>query len=126
MANQKNVLGSTLKLCCGNTGYTREGFCYVPEGDIGNHSVCAIVTEEFLQYSLSRGNDLISPNPLYQFKGLKPGDKWCLCAMRWREALFMEVAPYIDLEATNEAALEVIPLETLQQYSHKNMPARAT
>jgi hypothetical protein len=120
MANQKNVLGTTLKLCCGNTGYTREGFCYVPEGDIGNHSVCAIVSEEFLNYSLSRGNDLITPNPMYQFKGLKAGDKWCLCAMRWREALNMDVAPKIDLEATNEAALTIIPLETLQQFSNKN------
>lgn len=120
MANQKNVLGTTLKLCCGNTGYTREGFCYVPEGDIGNHSVCAIVSEEFLKYSLSRGNDLITPNPMYQFKGLKPGDKWCLCAMRWREALNMGVAPKIDLEATNEAALSVIPLETLRQFSYKD------
>jgi uncharacterized protein (DUF2237 family) len=120
MANQKNVLGTTLKLCCGNTGYTREGFCYVPESDAGNHSVCAIVTEEFLQYSLSRGNDLISPNPMYQFKGLRAGDRWCLCAMRWREALSMDVAPSIDLEATNEMALSIIPIETLQLYSHTN------
>jgi uncharacterized protein (DUF2237 family) len=119
MANQKNVLGTTLKLCCGNSGYTREGFCYVPEGDVGNHSVCAIVTEEFLNYSLSRGNDLITPNRMYQFTGLKPGDKWCLCAMRWREALYMEVAPKIDLEATNTAALSIIPMETLKEYSHQ-------
>jgi uncharacterized protein (DUF2237 family) len=123
MANQKNVLGTTLKLCCGNTGYTREGFCYVPHADIGNHSVCAIVTDEFLQYSLSRGNDLISANPMYQFSGLKPGDRWCLCAMRWREALSMEVAPKIDLEATNEAALSIVPIETLQLYSHLNTPS---
>lgn len=120
MANQKNVLGTTLKLCCGNSGYTREGFCYVPEGDAGNHSVCAIVTEDFLNYSLARGNDLITPNPRYQFEGLKPGDKWCLCAIRWREASYMDVAPKIDLEATNEAALSIIELETLIEYSHKN------
>ena len=119
MANQKNVLGGTLKLCCGNTGYTREGFCYVPEGDVGNHSVCAIVSEAFLNYSLSRGNDLITPNPLYQFQGLKPGDRWCLCAMRWREALYMDVAPKIDLDATNESALNIIPLDVLEKYSHK-------
>jgi uncharacterized protein (DUF2237 family) len=120
MANQKNVLGTRLKLCCGNTGYTREGFCYVPDNDVGNHSVCAIVTEEFLQYSLARGNDLISANPMYLFEGLKPGDRWCLCAMRWREALYMEVAPKIDLEATNESALSIVPMETLQLYSHLN------
>ena len=83
MANQFNVLGTRLKLCCGNGGYTREGFCYVPESDLGNHSVCAIMTDDFLQFSKSQGNDLISPNPLYDFEGLKAGDKWCLCAVRW-------------------------------------------
>jgi uncharacterized protein (DUF2237 family) len=92
---------------------------HVPEGDVGNHSVCAIVSEAFLNYSLSRGNDLITPNPLYQFQGLKPGDRWCLCAMRWREALYMEVAPKVDLEATNESALNIIPLDVLEKYSHK-------
>ena len=119
MANQKNVLGTTLKLCCGNSGYTREGFCYVPESDIGNHSVCAIVTEEFLSYSMAQGNDLTTPNPMYEFEGLKPGDRWCLCAMRWRDALYMGVAPKVDLEASNEAALSIIPLETLKGYSHR-------
>jgi len=117
MANQKNVFDRPLKLCCGNTGYTREGFCYVPPNDYGNHSVCAIVTQAFLQYSLSRGNDLISPNPRYDFAGLKAGDRWCLCAIRWREALSMNAAPKIDLEATNIKALEVIPMETLLEYA---------
>lgn len=119
MANQLNVLGTRLQLCCGNTGYTREGFCYVPEGDYGNHSVCAIVTEAFLAYSLDRGNDLISPNPMYQFAGLKPGDKWCLCASRWREALLFNVAPPVVLEATNIKALEMIDLDTLKAHAYE-------
>lgn len=118
MANQLNVYGKPLKLCCGNTGYTREGFCYVPQSDIGNHSVCAIVTKEFLEYSLARGNDLITPNPIYQFAGLKPGDRWCLCVSRWREALAMDCAPPIDLEATNAAALKIVDLETLEEYKY--------
>ncbi len=117
MANQKNVLGTTLKLCCGNSGYTREGFCYVPEGDVGNHSVCAIVTEEFLNYSLSRGNDLITPNRMYQFKGLKPGDKWCLCVSRWKEAEKANCAPKVALNATHELALKFVSLALLKEHA---------
>lgn len=118
MANQLNVLGTRLQLCCGNTGYTREGFCYVPKHDRGNHSVCAIVTDEFLEFSLSQGNDLITPNPMYQFSGLKHGDKWCLCAIRWYHALAANVAPKVVLEATNQRALEIIPLETLKAHRY--------
>jgi uncharacterized protein (DUF2237 family) len=119
MANETNVLGSPLKLCCGNTGYTREGFCYVPNSDFGNHSVCAIMTDEFLQYSKAQGNDLITPNPMYDFKGLKAGDKWCLCAIRWFQATAVNLAPPVVLEATNSKSLEVIPLETLQAHAYQ-------
>ncbi|MDM7859032.1 DUF2237 domain-containing protein [Alteromonas sp. ASW11-36] len=117
MPNARNVLGEPLQLCCGNTGFTREGFCYVPTSDVGNHSVCAIMTDEFLTFSQSRGNDLSTPNPMYDFPGLKAGDRWCLCAGRWLEAHQAGVAPKVILAAVNEAALSVIPLEVLQQYA---------
>jgi uncharacterized protein (DUF2237 family) len=118
MANEKNVLGNTLQLCCGNTGYTREGFCYVPASDYGNHSVCAIMSDEFLAYSKSLGNDLITPNPMYDFPGLKEGDRWCLCASRWYQALAVNAAPPVILEATNVKALDIIPLETLKEHAY--------
>ena len=117
MANAKNVLGGALQLCCGNTGFTREGFCYVPTSDIGNHSVCAIVDDAFLQFSRSRGNDLITPRPEYQFPGLQAGDRWCLCASRWEEAYQAGLAPKVKLEATHEKALEVIPLAWLEAHA---------
>lgn len=116
MANQKNVLGGTLQLCCGNTGFTREGFCYVPPGDFGNHSVCAIMTDVFLQFSKAKGNDLITPRPEYQFPGLKAGDRWCLCASRWQQALQAGIAPLVNLQATNQACLQLIKLEDLKMY----------
>jgi uncharacterized protein (DUF2237 family) len=117
MPNEKNVLDQPLKLCCGNTGFTREGFCYVPAGDHGNHSVCAIITEKFLEFSKSRGNDLSTPIPEYQFAGLKEGDKWCLCAARWQEAFHANCAPKIVLSATNQACLAIIKLEDLKTHS---------
>jgi len=120
MANEKNVLGTPLKLCCGNAGFTREGFCYVPSTDFGNHSVCAIMTDEFLQYSKSLGNDLITPNPMYDFPGLKDGDRWCLCASRWQQALAVNAAPPVVLEATNLKALDIIPLETLKDHAYQS------
>lgn len=120
MANQLNVLGTRLHLCCGDTGYTREGFCYVPESDIGNHSVCAVMTDEFLAFSKAQGNDLITPNPLLDFNGLKAGDKWCLCAIRWRHAITANVAPPVVLEATNQKALEVISLDLLKEHQYLN------
>ena len=119
MANEKNVYGRPLQLCCGNTGFTREGFCYVPNADIGNHSVCAIVDEPFLAYSVERGNDLVTPRPDMMFPGLKPGDRWCLCAARWLEAYHAGVAPRVNLDATNEKALDLISLETFEVYSSK-------
>ncbi len=117
MPNARNVLGEPLQLCCGNTGYTREGFCYVPTSDVGNHSVCAIMTDEFLTFSQIHGNDLSTPNPMYDFPGLKAGDRWCLCVGRWLEAQQAGVAPKVILAAVNEAALGVVPLEVLQQYA---------
>ncbi|RDV25635.1 DUF2237 domain-containing protein [Alteromonas aestuariivivens] len=117
MANAKNVYGEPLQLCCGNTGFTREGFCYVPDSDYGNHSVCAVVDAAFLQFSYSSGNDLVTPNPQFQFPGLKPGDRWCLCARRWLQAYEAGVAPRVRLAATHEKALDVIPLALLEQYA---------
>jgi hypothetical protein len=117
MANELNVLGQPLKLCCGNSGFTREGFCYVPSSDHGNHSICAIVDEAFLAFSKSRGNDLTTPMPQYQFAGLKAGDKWCLCAARWLEAYHANCAPQVVLAATNKACLEVIELSFLKRYA---------
>jgi uncharacterized protein (DUF2237 family) len=119
MANEKNVLGGPLQLCCGNTGFTREGFCYVPNSDYGNHSVCAVMTDEFLSYSKAAGNDLITPNPMYQFAGLKAGDKWCLCAVRWQQALAIKAAPPVILEATNYKALEIIDIDQLKAHEYQ-------
>jgi uncharacterized protein (DUF2237 family) len=117
MANALNVLGKPLKLCSGNTGFTREGFCYVPPSDIGNHSVCAVMTDEFLAYSQAQGNDLITPRPEYEFPGLKAGDRWCLCAGRWLEAEQAGCAPKVMLGATNAESLSVVPLEKLVAYA---------
>lgn len=117
MANAKNVLGEPLQLCCGNSGFTREGFCYTPVGDFGNHSVCAIVTNEFLEYSRAAGNDLITPRPEYDFPGLKAGDKWCLCASRWVEAFMDGVAPKVVLAATNATSLKLIRLDDLKAHA---------
>lgn len=117
MANAKNVYGRPLQLCCGNTGFTREGFCYVPESDSGNHSVCAVMSDEFLQFSLRQGNDLITPWPSMQFAGLLAGDRWCLCAERWLQAYAAGVAPKVRLEASHEKALAVVPLAILEAYA---------
>jgi len=117
MANEKNIFGKPLMLCCHNGGYTREGFCYVPNSDFGNHSVCAIMTDEFLAFSLARGNDLITARPEYSFPGLKAGDKWCLCASRWLEAERADVAPPVILNACNEACLKIIDLDVLKAYA---------
>lgn len=117
---QLNVLGTRLELCCRNAGFTREGYCYVPESDFGNHSVCAVMTDEFLQYSKAQGNDLITPNPAYDFAGLKAGDKWCLCVIRWKHAVTAKVAPPVALESTNQKALEVVSLDVLKEYQYSH------
>jgi uncharacterized protein (DUF2237 family) len=116
--NAKNVLGTKLESCCFDplTGYFRDGFCHTNFQDVGTHVVCAQITDEFLQFTLSRGNDLITPAPHYNFKGLKAGDFWCLCAMRWLEAHEAGVAPQIKLESTNSKTLDYIDLKTLKKY----------
>lgn len=114
-----NVLGGPLEACSFSplTGYFRDGCCNTDENDSGTHVVCAKVTAEFLAYSLARGNDLITPRPDYRFAGLKPGDRWCLCARRWSEALSAGVAPPVCLEATHAKALELVSLEQLRQHA---------
>tara|TARA_B100000427_G_scaffold131381_1_gene109287 strand:- start:77 stop:448 length:372 start_codon:yes stop_codon:yes gene_type:complete len=111
----KNVLGTDLK-CCGTkpiTGYFRDGFCRTDQSDQGRHVVACIVDERFLDYSQSVGNDLSSPNPMYNFPGLKPGDRWCVCALRWKEAFEDGFAPKVVLEATHEKSLDYIKIEDL-------------
>ncbi len=117
----KNVFGEPLIPCSLDplTGFFRNGCCETGPEDVGTHTVCAVVTREFLEYSKKMGNDLISPRPEYRFPGLKPGDKWCLCALRWVEAWKAGVAPPVVLEATNEATLQRIPIDILISHAWK-------
>jgi uncharacterized protein (DUF2237 family) len=112
----RNVLGSALVPCSYDplTGYFRDGCCNTDAYDQGSHVVCAKVTQAFLDFSLKRGNDLITPRPEHRFAGLQDGDRWCLCAMRWKEALDAGVAPPVVLECTHIKALEFVTLEQLQ------------
>lgn len=114
-----NVLGTELAPCSTHppTGFYRDGCCKTGPGDVGLHIVCAQVTDEFLQFSKSRGNDLMMPNPAMQFPGLKDGDRWCLCIERWKEALEEGVAPPVVLEATHISALEFVTLEELKTHA---------
>ncbi len=111
-----NVLGTTLVPCSYDplTGYYRDGCCHTDDHDQGSHVVCAKVTKAFLDFSLQKGNDLITPRPEHRFAGLQDGDRWCLCAMRWKEALDAGVAPPVVLECTHAKALEFVTLEQLQ------------
>jgi uncharacterized protein len=111
-----NVLGTELRPCSYDplTGFFRDGCCHTREDDVGTHVVCARVTQEFLDHSLRRGNDLVTPRPEHRFRGLKPGDRWCLCAVRWRQAFQAGVAPPVVLEATHEKALSLVPLSELK------------
>ena len=111
-----NVLGTTLVPCSYDplTGYYRDGCCHTDDHDKGSHVVCAKVTKAFLDFSLQKGNDLITPRPEHRFAGLQDGDRWCLCAMRWKEALDAGVAPPVVLECTHAKALEFVTLEQLQ------------
>ena len=115
---QLNVFGNDLELCCLKpvTGVYRDGFCNTGNNDIGTHTVCAIVTDEFLLFSKKTGNDLTKDIPIYNFKGLKAGDKWCLCALRWVEAYKNGCAPKLLLESTNIRTLDFVSLEELLQY----------
>ncbi len=119
MSETKNVLGGLLEVCCTNpmTGFYRTGYCETGLGDGGLHVVCAKVTAEFLQFTRQQGNDLSTPVPAYQFPGLKPGDRWCLCASRWKEALLAKVAPPVILSATHINTLAIIPLAVLQEHA---------
>lgn len=115
----KNVLGTDLQLCSSypRTGFYRDGRCETGPDDRGRHMVCAVVTEAFLEFTLQRGNDLITPRPDYNFPGLNPGDRWCLCALRWKEALEAGFAPPVVLEATHAATLDYVPFADLQRHA---------
>ncbi|PSP17399.1 MAG: DUF2237 domain-containing protein [Cyanobacteria bacterium QS_8_64_29] len=119
MADAKNVLGESLEICCTSpmTGFYRDGKCNTGAGDMGVHVVCAQVTAEFLEFSKSRGNDLTKAVPGFEFPGLQPGDRWCLCASRWQEALEAGVAPPVILSATHASALEHVSWAQLKQYA---------
>ena len=120
-SDQQNVLGMALQPCSTDpqTGYLRDGYCHEHPQDRGCHELCAVVTEEFLEYSNAQGNDLITPRPEFDFPGLEPGDRWCLCVGRWVEAEREGVAPPVVLEATNESALSRVSAETLREYAHE-------
>lgn len=114
-----NVLGETLRSCSTDpmTGFYRNGCCDTSAADQGSHTVCAVMTEEFLAFSKYLGNDLSTPRPEFQFPGLKPGDQWCLCASRFMQAHHEGVAPKVQLASTHSAATKVVPLEILQSYA---------
>lgn len=122
MEQQLNVFGKAIKPCCTDpiTGFYRDGFCHTGHEDSGIHTVCILVSEEFLEYSKYRGNDLSTPKPEFDFPGISPGDKWCLCAGRWVEAYMQGVAPLVDLEATNEETLAIVSIETLERFDFRN------
>ncbi|MFA7335835.1 MAG: DUF2237 domain-containing protein [Candidatus Obscuribacterales bacterium] len=119
MSVVKNVLGTNLEPCCENplTGFFRDGYCSTSPEDQGVHTVCALVTDEFLEYSKAQGNDLSTANLRYGFPGLKAGDTWCLCAARWKEALEDGMAPQVVLAATHQATLKIVSLEQLQAHA---------
>ena len=115
----KNIYGDPL-IACGTdpmTGFFRDGCCNTGPMDAGTHTVCAVMTEAFLRYTKSKGNDLETPIPAYQFPGLKPGDRWCLCVTRWKEALDAGCAPRVILEACHANTLRIVTLEELEQHA---------
>jgi uncharacterized protein len=115
----RNVLGGELQPCSYDplTGFFRDGCCNTREDDVGTHVMCVKVTAEFLRYSKERGNDLSTPRPEYRFRGLNPGDRWCLCATRWVQAFEAGMAPPVVLEATHERALDHVPIKTLKTFA---------
>ncbi|MEH1853039.1 MAG: DUF2237 domain-containing protein [Nostoc sp.] len=119
MTDAKNVIDGNLEACCTSpmTGFYRDGFCRTGGQDFGSHVVCAQVTSEFLEFTKSQGNDLSTAVPDFNFPGLKPGDRWCLCASRWQEALEAGVAPPVILSATHARALEVVSLDELKKHA---------
>jgi len=118
-SSARNVLGDPLASCCERplTGFYRDGYCHTGPQDIGSHTVCAQMTAEFLDFSLATGNDLSTPRPEFDFPGLRPGDRWCVCVARWREALDAGVAPPVLLTATHERALDVVSLAELRAHA---------
>jgi len=119
VSDARNVLGGLLQVCGVSplTGFARDGICHTGLQDIGSHTVCVQMTEAFLDYSLQRGNDLVTPVPEYDFPGLKAGDRWCVCAARWLEAAEAGVAPPVILDATHERALRKVSLADLQYHA---------
>ena len=119
----KNIFGEKLIICSKSplTGFFRNGCCDTDNSDLGMHTVCVIVSKEFLLFSKSKGNDLSTSVPEFGFTGLKPGDKWCLCALRWKEAFLNNLATKVILEATNEKTLDVIKIEDLIKHSYKKI-----
>ncbi len=116
---QRNVFGESIETCSIRpmTGFYRSGCCHTGEDDAGMHTICILVTAEFLAFSKMRGNDLSTPLPEFGFPGLQPGDRWCLCAERWKEALEAGMAPRVVLQATHENTLEVVSIEDLKRYA---------
>lgn len=114
-----NVFGEQLEICGQDpvTGFYRDGHCNTCEQDRGSHTVCIEATKTFLEYSKARGNDLSTPRPEFGFKGLKPGDHWCMCAARWLEAVQGDAAPRVNLRSTHIKALDIVPMELLKQYA---------
>ena len=119
MGKQKNVFGEEIESCCQNhiTGFLRDGFCHTDERDEGVHTICVSMTEDFLEFSKSRGNDLSTPRPEFNFPGVKEGDSWCLCAERWAEAYELDKAPNLYINKTNIRTLDVVPLELLKKFA---------
>lgn len=115
----KNVLGGELRICCTDpmTGFYRDGYCRTGAEDAGQHTVCIIATDEFLAFSKAAGNDLSTPRPEFSFPGLVAGDKWCLVALRWKQALDAGMAPQVELEATHESVLRIVSLDDLKNYA---------
>lgn len=120
---QLNVFGEPLIPCSTDpmTGFFRDGCCNTGFLDMSSHTVCAVMTEEFLSFTKAKGNDLSTPNPTYNFPGLKPGDRWCLCVSRWKEAFEAGYAPKVILEATHEKSLTVVKMEDLIKHSEGNI-----
>ena len=116
---QKNVFGEEIETCCESpiTGFFRDGFCHTDGTDEGVHTVCVSMTEDFLEFSKSKGNDLSTPRPEFNFPGLKEGDSWCLCAERWVEAYEVSMAPKLYIKRTNLRTLDIVPLEILKKFA---------
>ena len=119
MDESVNVFGETIETCSDSptTGFFRDGCCNTSDQDVGSHTVCVEVTREFLEFSRFRGNDLSTPMPQFEFPGLRPGDRWCLCAARWLEAHEAGMAPRVVLKGTHRRALEIVPLSVLRGFA---------